>query len=255
MTNLEITTIITTSPIISMPKISLIEITINSLRLVDNLYESPIIICCDGGMRAPKRMHLSDKCKNLVSKSDIDNYNKYKQNLKEFIKDKLNIKMVELDFRSGLTINLKNGMKYVKTKYVNIMQHDLPIIRPFPLNNLLDVMDTHNVDLIRYVRKSNKFHEEYLRRSIKKENTPFTYKEYVYNNILFTKCNQFSDNNHITTLDYYNTEIFPRCRDGDFMEDQLITAPILNKIPGNYMYLGGINDGGYIKHLDGRTFT
>jgi hypothetical protein len=253
MSNLNITTLITTSPIKSMPNISLIKTTINSLKLVNNLYESPIIICCDGGIRDKKKQKkLSNKCEQFLSESDIHNYNKYKQNLKEFIKDKLNIKIVELNFRGGLTLNLKNGMKYVNTKYVNIMQHDLPIIRSFSLN-ILDVINDHNIDLIRYVRKSNKFHEEYVHKIVNK--TPFKYDEYVYNNILFTKCNQFSDNNHISTLDYYNTIIFPRCRDGYFMEDQLFELPILNKIPGNYMYLGGINDGGYIKHLNGRTFT
>lgn len=38
------------------------------------------------------------------------------------------------------------------------------------------------------------------------------------------------------------------------MEDQLFLFPLLNKIPNYYLYLGGIDDGNYIEHLDGRNY-
>lgn len=241
-----ITTLITTSPIKSMYSIKIIKETIDSLKLVPLLYNNPVIICFDGGPYNNNNIDI--KCASLNTKKDIELYETYKKKVKHYIKDKENFSFVELAERGCLTTNLKNGLKKVKTKYINVMQHDLKIIKSFDLIKVLNLINTRNVDLVRYVYNTNLWHQNYYRNECGKDLKDETFE---FENQQFSYCNHFSDNNHITTLEFYNKNIIPKIKDNSFMEYYLTCSPRDHNF--NFVFYGDMNDGNYITHIDGRN--
>ena len=76
-------------------------------------------------------------------------------------------------------------------------------------------------------------------------------KNQTINNIKFTKCNHFSDNNHIVSTDFYKKNLLPKLKKMSFPEYSLRCHPVVEN-DYSFYYLGDINDGNYIRHIDGR---
>jgi hypothetical protein len=79
----------------------------------------------------------------------------------------------------------------------------------------------------------------------------------------YVRTMSWSDNNHIASLEYYNTLVMVECKDGDYMDQQIfpkIREACKNKTLeerlavhekyGTWIY-GAINDPPLIKHTDG----
>lgn len=226
MTNYSV--IITASFIKSHPSIEFIKNTIQSLKYTTMKPNTPIILAHD----------YSDDIK----------YKEYLNKLKIYIYDKANIILVVRDTHGHLTGNIRNAFNYVKTKYVLIIQHDLPFTNTFNIEKIIEDMEI-NTELkhVRFNKRKNiKYGFDALNDLFGKE-TPS--KNYVY-----TRTPGWSDNNHLCLAEYYKNLVLRECEDGKPMEKQLhknITTEETHNTYGTYLF-GGLNQHAFIKHTDGR---
>jgi hypothetical protein len=246
-----ITNLITTSPIPSMPSINIIKRTIESLKLIPYLYNAPLIICFDG--YEVKNDKLDNKCTQNDSIDKQYIYDEYKRNVKEYLKDKTNVTFIELKERECLTNSIIKGLEYVNTKYINIIQHDLILIKSFNIENILNIMDDkkNNINLVRYVYNTNEWHQNYVRNEGCKDDLDDN-NTIIINRQKFSQCNHFGDNNHIVSTEFYKTKIVPKLKEYTFPEYDIRCYPI-DYNDYSFYYLGDINDGYYIRHIDGRN--
>ena len=80
-----ITTLITTAPLKSMPDISIIKKTIRSLKFVPEFYKNKVIICCDGFDIKETDYKIHPKCSSYTDQKDKIKYLEYIQNIKKYI--------------------------------------------------------------------------------------------------------------------------------------------------------------------------
>jgi len=246
-----ITTIITTSPYKKMDFKNHLYKTVDSLRKIPELYRSPVIIGFDGSDLNPKR-EVDPRC---AHPTDVAQYEAYKDEVKRTVRNLLpNVIFVEAPERLCLTGNIRQCMDRVETKYVNIMQHDMPITKRFPLDKIINLLesDPEKFKLVRYAcYMPNHGHEEWTRAMT---HASLTHSTLRFQGQTFSRCNQWSDNNHITTRDYYEKIVFPiTLSKNSFMEHELIFHPVnKHNVYGTY-YLGDYDDGPYCSHTDGRN--
>lgn len=240
----EITSIITTAPQKSIPSPHIILETIKSLSL-GSLDKSRVIIGFDGNKVRDHNLH--PKC---TSEFSEELYNEYKNNVKkEALAILPNVDFVEMPERSCLTNLLKECMSKVTTKFVCVIQQDLPFIKSFNPNNIMSLMNENSkVKMVRLAFKSNEFHEKFTKdhcgNSLESEKITFMGDTYI-------TCSQMSDQTHITTVSFYNDNIWPNVKPLDFMEHQIICNPVIYN-DRSIWYLGDINDS-YIGNTDGRN--
>jgi len=220
--------IITASFIKSHPSIEFIKNTIQSLKYTNMKPTTPIILAHD----------YSDDIK----------YKHYLDKLKAYISDKPNIKIIVRDTHGHLTGNIRNAFNYINTKYVLIIQHDLPFVNKFSIEKVIEDMEK-NTELkhVRFNRRDNiKYGFDALNNLFGKETQS---KNYVY-----TRTPGWSDQNHLCLAEYYKNLVLRQCEDGKPMEKQLhkkTTNEEIHNIYGTYLF-GGLNQPKFIKHTDGR---
>lgn len=220
--------IITASFISSHPSIEFIKATLDSLEHANLNKNTPVILAHD---------YSSD-----------GKFIEYLKNLKRYIANKKNIKLVVRKSPGHLTGNIRNAFKYVKTEYVLIIQHDFPFIRSFDIEKIIDDMkENPELKHIKFNKRANiKIHSNAI-------NDLFG-KEVKSSNYTYTRTPSWSDNNHICRSDYYRNIILKECNNGKPMESYLMNKSKTRKIHdkyGTYIF-GPINQRPYIKHLDGR---
>jgi hypothetical protein len=250
----KITTIITTAPLKSMPSIDVIKQTIDSLKLIPFFYNNPVIIAFDGAWVDKKDNSIHPKCRHLTSPTDMARYDIYKKRVKEYASTYLpNATFVELPKRGCLKNNLQNALDNVKTKYINIVQDDLVFVNSFDVVKLINIMEKRpDIKYIRYVDDIN-MHNRWTKNHchIKSMDT----STIVVDGVALSKSNQYVDQNHLTTLDYYRNIIMPEVKSGDFMEHHHICKPYKNfKKYGSYFLGSPKNNIPYMKHIDGRNY-
>ena len=241
----EITSIITTAPQKSIPSPHLILETIKSLSL-GSLEKSRVIIGFDGN-KVINHENLHPKCKSEFSE---ELYNEYKNNVKKEARAILpNVDFVEMPERSCLSNLLKECMSKVTTKFVCVIQQDLPFIKSFNLNTIMSLMNVNSkVKMVRLARLSNEYHEKWTKENC---GNSLESEKITFMGDTFITCSQMSDQNHISTVSFYNDNIWPNVKPFDFMEHQIICNPVINN-DRSVWYLGDINDG-YIGNTDGRN--
>lgn len=224
---MKFTVIITSSPINTNPDITMINCTINSiLRNIKTKFEKKLIIACDG---------TSEK---------NENYLKFLHNLQEKYKNTKNISIIINEKKGHLTGNIRNAIKYVDTKYILFVQHDLVIIKEVDADKIISDMEQNNK--LKHVRFNK-------RDNVKAgwDNTKLFASEIINLNYNYLLTESWSDQNHFTTKDYYLENILSNVNDGVFMEN------VMNKICkgkhseyGTYIF-GNLNEERYIVHIDG----
>jgi GTP:adenosylcobinamide-phosphate guanylyltransferase len=225
---LKYSVIITASFIISHPSIDFIKCVIESLKYIHMDKDTPIILAHDY--------------------SEDSRFREYLKNLKNYIINYKNIKIVVRNSHGHLTGNLRNAFNEIKTEYVLIIQHDLPFIRDFEINKVIEDMN-HNPKLkhVRFNKRAN------IKAASDALNNLFG-KQIVSKNYTYTRTPSWSDNNHLCLSDYYRDIILKECDDGKAMEQYLIKKSKNNDIHNKYgtYIFDEINKPAYIKHLDGR---
>ena len=230
---IDTTILITSSLIPTHPSISMINKTLNSLRLLHGLPDgSPIFVTVDG--LDPSR---SDNLKN-------------RQRLQEYVRN------LRLTFRhyddhvtiltsytfGHLTNSLKMAVELVDTKYIYVVQHDFPFSKPINHTALVESMrENPQLHIVRFNKRKNA------------KMVGAGCDIVTHSNGLDFVLNKWSDNNHFTTKSYYVDMLkrlgpTPRAPESPMMHAQNNNCSLF----GQYLY-GGVGDGPYIEHLDGRN--
>lgn len=224
-----LTIIVTASFIRSHPSIKIIKETIESLELINMPSNTEIILAHDY--------------------NDHINYKKYFENLNEYIKPFCNIKIVMRDTKGCLTGNIKNALEYVNSKYILVIQHDLPFIKELDIKKVMCDMDKNmKIKYVRFNKRKN------IKCASDARNDLFGLQE-KGENYTYTRTPSWSDNNHLCLKIYYMNVVMKECRVGGFMEHTLTyknNNEETHKKYGTYIY-GGLNHPQVIKHTDGRN--
>ena len=228
--NNDLTIIITASVIPSHPDITMIKETMKSLDLI-NHKNSKIILAHDY--------------------SDKKEYKEYLKNLENYVENMDNVQIVVRDDWGHLTGNVRNAMKYVKTKYILVVQHDFPFIQAVDIHKIIeDLKSTSELKCIRFNKRNN----NQIIGWGKKFNYNNLYNKYQVNkNYSYISSPNWSDNNHICSTEYYNNVILKISKDKTAMENNLKNIKRDNKFIkkfGPYIF-GDLNEKAYINHLDG----
>jgi hypothetical protein len=221
--------IITASLITSHPSIEFIKCVIESLKYIHMDKDTPIIIAHDY--------------------STDSRFKEYITNLNKYILDYKNINIVIRNSHGHLTGNVRNAFNFINTKYVLIIQHDLPFIRDFEIGKVIEDMEKKpELKHIRFNKRTNK------KVASDALNDLFG-KQIVSKNYTYTRTPSWSDQNHLCRSEYYRDIILKECDDGKFMESYLITKSQTEEIHNKYgtYIFGKLNEPAYIKHIDGRN--
>lgn len=223
-----LTVIITASFIPSHPSIKIIQETIESLQLINIPSNSKIVLA-------------HDYSKNL-------NYIKYIENLNKYIEHYSNIKIVERKSHGHLTGNIRNSLQDIHSKYILVIQHDLPFISKFDILKVIyDMEENDNIKYVRFNKRKN------VKLGFDSQNNLFGLEQ-KQKNYIYTRTPAWSDNNHLCLTSYYNNIVMKECPDGCAMEQKLHTKikdEETHKKYGTYLF-GGLNNQAIIKHTDGR---
>ena len=225
-----LTIVITSSPIPSHPSIEVIKDTIDSLSYLTLPPNTPVILTHDFG--------------------ESESYDQYLKTLGSYIQDKPNVKIVKKPSPRGyLTGNLKYAMDFVHTKYILKLEHDTPFIAPVNMIHVIEDM-IHRPEL-KHVRFN-------IRHNVKIGSDALND---LFGNQLdaihqtYTRTPSWSDQNHITTTDYYRNIVFVEGHP-QFPERNLIKRSVNQSIHnkyGTYLY-GPLNYPARTKHMDGRNY-
>tara|TARA_R110000796_G_scaffold66924_1_gene153762 strand:- start:140 stop:895 length:756 start_codon:yes stop_codon:yes gene_type:complete len=238
--------IITCSPLPSHPSTKHIDRTIESLSMLNLPVDTKIILAHDG--------HGND--------SRTEGYLEYLNLIsKKYTKDK-SFYITVLDKKKHLTGNIRNAFNIVTSKYVLVIQHDLPFIKDFDIQKIIaDLDENPQIKHLRFNKRKNI--EDGCDKVTKGLDLNLfgnvvNGKNYQY---ISTPC--WSDNNHICCSKYYRDILFSECGDNVAMEVILFPKLIkiyqqndINKIKNVHDYYGTyifdmIGSEPYIFHTDG----
>ena len=237
-----LTIVVLASPSPLHPDTGLILRTIDSLTLLGDVSLTNIVIAHDG---------VSEKLQ-----ADLKvNYQEYQRRLKLDLALKPNITIIQAPHFGHLSGNISYALKFVKTKYVLVVQHDLEFTRKVDLQHCLSALEINSkIKHLRFNKLSNypyvwDCNPTYRKRLYKQENFLIQGKKFSC-----IKTLGWSDNNHLTTRNYYLDLILPLVGRRKIFPESVanLSSGIFNhRILGNYIY-GGAGELQTIFHLDGR---
>ena len=251
------TIIINTSFIKTHPSLLMFNATFDSLRHLHGLPpKTPVVITVDGLI--PEGAHSYHYISN-DSEENRESYQEYVRNLRlKFKKDKHVTILTNYNF-GLLTVNLRMAMDFVDTKYVLVIQHDLKFLLDVDYTGLIQSMEDNpeTLKIVRFASFKNMNYHDWSR--IENEET----KEYCTlpfhdekNNMTFVP-QVFSDQNHVTTKEYYLWLLDVLGPQRRFMETAMMYHSNPEKDPkscrtnGQWLY-GPLHSGPWIQHLDGK---
>ena len=224
-----LTIIITANFIRSHPTIKLIQETIESLQLINMPHDTEIVLAHD------YNNHI--------------NYIKYFEKLNEYIKSYSNIKIIKRKDHGHLTGNIRNALQYVNSKYILVIQQDLPFIAKFDIQKVIyDIEVNNNIKYVRFNKRKN------IKSGFDALNHLFGL-QVKQENYTYTRTPAWSDNNHLCLIGYYTDIVMKECPDGCPMEERLHGKnknEELHKKYGTYLF-GELHHPQVIKHTDGRN--
>jgi len=238
----DLTVIILAHPVKSHPSTDLVEKAYNSLTHLGLGSQVKVIIAHD----APKKDLPKDR---------ILDFNKYLENAKKYFESEVNVSVFANPDHEFLSGNIKKALGLVKTKFVLIMQHDLAFRSDVNIHALIEVMKSNDqVKHVRFNKRSNSVREgwDFYIKTRAEFIKQFDF-ETKKGNLSLLRTLAWSDQNHLTTVDYYKNLVLPLCgRFKVYPEDMLnpFTRPGLFSTFGNYVY-GNYNTEATIEDLDG----
>ncbi len=229
----DITILLASSPIPSHPSTRLISSVLSSLRFIKDLKkDTKVLIAQDG-----------------CDDSDVlPTYDRYLHKLERLLdRSPLNSRIVRNPIRGHLTGNIRNAIQFVDTKYVLMLQHDLPFVTEFEIYPVIEDMEaTPSFKHIRFNRRSN------VKAKWDAQSDLFG-KQMQGKNCTYTRTGAWSDQNHLSTVDYYKTIVLSEVSDGTFMESVLNERSHRDhERYGTYIY-GGVGHPAMIRHIRGRN--
>jgi hypothetical protein len=239
-----ITVITTTNPIPSIPS-------------TDHIYPSQVSLFRIPAFALCKKIIVFDGLQPGFEGRAAD-YDQYKKSI-EFLTQVdpyfSNTELIYCEKWVHLAGAIKQAIERVTTPYVFIHQHDFLLVKDFDLNGVIATMEANeNVKYVRLALPPFNYHW-------RPWNPPGA-DERIVGTAFVPLCRHFqwSDNDHVSPTSYYRDFVLPRCGHGP-MENYLDPAlsflreeigDLCHPVFGTYLY-GGMNDGGYLYHSDGRS--
>ncbi len=230
-----ITVITTTSPIPSIPSTKFL------YEAQKSLFRIPALAKC-------KKIIVFDAPRNLTFF-----YPQYKKNVQFLVNHDpyfSNTKLIFCPKWVHLCGTIKEAIQHVDTPFVFIHQHDLLLIRDFDLNGIVATIAAN--PSVKYVAVTNANNNDWY--------APVEEGVEGVSFVPLCKVSGWSDQCHVTTVDYYTNFVLPQC-DHTFMENVL--QPALKKAvkergfsdgwpPYGACVYGDLDDPAYIFHANGR---
>jgi hypothetical protein len=236
---MEVTPIILCHPLVSHPSSGLVLKTINSLSNIK-------------GATFPKVIVAHDLPQSRISKKTKDKFWLYVNRLPmdlEKLPTKVKYEIIFNSRHGHLIGNIKNALQGVETKYILLVQQDMPFIKEINLDKYLSLMEQRSD--IRHIRFNKVRNMKRGWDAGNHERADFFRQVETNPKLLQTLA--WSDENHLTTKEYYQNVVFP-------IVGKLKTFPesILNQLASieNHSLLGTYVAGEFgdepnIKHMDG----
>jgi hypothetical protein len=237
-----LTVVILAHPVKSHPSLNLILKTYNSLSKLNLPSNTKIILSHD----APK----TDLSKEMISQ-----FNNYLLELRQYFRYSENVIITVTPKHKFLSGNIRHALSFIKTKYVLLMQHDLAFRANVNIASLLEVMSSNDqIKHVRFNKRDNNIREGWdfyikQRAEFIREDTFQT----SAGEVKLFRTLAWSDQNHLTTVEYYKKLVLPLCRNFRvYPEDMLnpFTRPQLFSVFGNFVY-GALDAPATIEDLDG----
>lgn len=252
---MSVTVIITASPVVSHPRMTMIRNVVNSLSFAKwegkGAHKScPIILAHDGVMPPDQILGNIEERKCIRLENDW-NYQQYLKSLSHWAESQDNVEVVVRPEYGNLIGNVRHAMEFVKTDYVMICQHDLPFVRRFNLSSIVEDMQKH--EILKHVRFNKRSNSVYIDRFDGKDKAMFG-TVYTTEKNEYTYTCAWSETNHITATSYYRDVILPECGEAKSYMELIInpksTAETHDKY-GTFIY-GNTKNPPMIRHLQGR---
>ncbi len=243
-----ITIITTTNPIPSIPSIKHIYPSQVSL------FQIPAFALC-------KKIIVFDGI-NPWFRNRVEDYEKYKKRIIKLTETDPYFANTELIFCDGwahLAGAVGEAIKRVTTPFVFVHQHDFVLTKEFDLNRLVTTMTLN--PLIKHVKLNPGYCNRAYAGATYDSGWDGPVDEVVEGPhcVPLCRCFGWSDNDHIARTDYYTDFVLPMCSHGAMewflqpaLKASLAEFGDAGHAPfGTYLY-GRLQDGGYIRHSDGR---
>jgi len=236
-----INVVVLANPSESHPSTQIIEETIESVRNFTGLNKAHFILSHDG---IPNSLvHLKSQYEEYLSNLEIK-FNRDPQ-----------VTILRAQKHLHLSGNISQALRIVKSKYVLLVQHDLPFIRKIEIDHCLLALEKYpEIKHLRFNKEEN-FPYEFdcmppnRRKSYTQHNL-----ELNKNSISVIKTLGWSDNNHLCNKDYYEKVVFQIVKNRKIAPEHAlnkVSNVFTGRLLGNYIY-GAVGDPAAIKHLDGR---
>jgi hypothetical protein len=238
----ELITIITsTNPIPSIPDI-------------DHIYQAQVSLFQIPALASCKKIIVFDGIQPGYE-SRANDYELYKKRIIELTENDPYFANTQLIFSpkwEHLAGSIRQAIDHVKTPFIYVHQHDFRLKRPFDLNGVIATMVANpKIKYVRLGHAPNSYRGEWSGYPDEKVVGPHF--------IPLSRVFRWSDQDHVTRLDYYRDFVLPSCHK-NFMEASMHPA-LMSSIKkygydeghapfGTYLY-GDLNEGSYLYHSDG----
>lgn len=234
--------IITSNLIPTHPALDMINETIRSLHqhLIGLPKDVPVFLSVDG-------IHRND-----ITPENQERLDQYIRNLRNATFPFTNVTIIPAPKHLNIAKTVRQAMDEVKTKFVYVIQHDLPFSRDVYHVELIQAMSEHPTTLRNVLFKLLGTRGKIPPCPVYNENGEYPTEEYQFLNFYATR--RWSDNNHLTTKAYYD-EMFATIAHLNGAMEWGMTGPAT----ANCSYWGQVVYGkrgeSYLRHLDGRLTT
>ena len=209
---MDLTIVITTSPIKSNPSTDLLERVFKSFKKVNHLTDCPKIIVCDGYKIGDVHKYKSG----VITGESAAKYQEYIAKLKSLILKNTfsNTELIVRNKRCGFASNIEFSLDHVKTKYIFVYQHDWTIEKPVDISKIIQIMNKH--DDVKYVGFMTSLTAKFIdqmdnswRKQIEK-NTGKDIKQYYdqHFGMPLIPLNFWYDRPHICSVRFYKDFVF-----------------------------------------------
>jgi hypothetical protein len=193
--------------------------------------------------------------KKNLAKNRTSDFNLYLESVKKSFELNSNVTIFVNPNHVFLSGNIKKALDLVKTRFVLIMQHDLAFCSEVNVPALIEVMKSNDqIKHVRFNKRSNNVREgwDFYIKARAEFIRQFDF-ETDNGNLSLLRTLAWSDQNHLTTVEYYKNLVLPLCGKFKVYPEDLLnpfTRPGLFSTFGNYVY-GNLNTEATIEDLDG----
>lgn len=150
----QLSIVVTTSPIPSMPSTALLEALYKSLAMTPELRGCRRILVADGVGSVVPDCQASNYKKSRVKSSELDRYKQYLHAIKDLIaagaQGFCGTELLALQEHVGFSLAVKAATDQITTPFIMVVQHDQMMLAPVDAARLLNAMAAHP-DVLKYV--------------------------------------------------------------------------------------------------------